>query len=390
MKRITALTAFVSLIIAASAQNSVLPVDETSSTDGIYYSLPQTILHVEVEVEKKTFYAGPLAAYADDFLGREDVLTQDETTYRITEVTLSSSSQPDPDQFYFVEFKPEELKESRRFVMALDESGLLTGLNAKPAGDERKSKKTVVKAEGSEVDKAELFDFVAVKGRALVKDTLIRMITVDTSVKKDIRITERWETRTKEEMASEVVQRLQKIQQDRYYLSIGYQETAYDEGAIKYMDGRLKKRQKEYTALFTGKTVTSRERYSFEWIPGSDTRKSAENTLCKFSVHSGIRDANSSIGKSLILRADNANTTKNILQHSKLTLQTGKKHKGVYYRIPDFASVSVIMDDERLVNQRMRINQFGVVSYTPWSQEMDFELHPQSGALKNIELFYRD
>jgi len=69
---------------------------------------------------------------------------------------------------------------------------------------------------------------------------------------------------------------------------------------------------------------------------------------------------------------------------------TSKEKKGVYYRMPDFAKMSVLYDGEEVLNQRIRVNQFGVVSYAPWTRDMNFQLHPESGALKNIELIFRD
>jgi len=378
------------LLLSVWGQNTVRPVKKTSSTTGVYYSLPQTIIQVDLKVKKETFYAGPLASYADDFLGKDDVKTDDVTTYSIEEISLSTSAQPDPDQFFFVEFNPEGFKENRRFIMSLNEAGLLKGVNS---ATEEKSKKDVEKffqlGEASS-DKKDLFDYQAIQASQQVKDTTIRMITVDTTVKRDITINTRWVNKSKEEIAKQVAQRIQKIYQDRYYLSIGYQETAYDEGAIKYMDKNLLERQQEYIALFTGKTITSYKEYQFDWIPGADTQDIDQTTICKFSVHSGVRPANSSIGLPLTLQAESEQTTKQINNHAMQMRNSSKPRKGVHYRIPDFARVSLFFDGEEMIHQRMRINQFGVVSYAPWSDEINFQIHPESGALKNIELFYRD
>ncbi|MCF8307811.1 MAG: DUF4831 family protein [Bacteroidales bacterium] len=390
MKKLLAVVVSLFILFSVSGQNSIKPANKSLSPNGIYYSLPQTIVHVDLKVKKEAFYAGPLADYADDFLGESDVQTNDKTTYSITEITLTTSTQPDPEQFFFVEFTPEELDESRRLIMALDEAGLLEGFNTAPEKEEKKKRKSIVTTDAADTDKSELFDFQAVNARKEVKDTTIRMITVDTSVKKDISVTTRWQNKTKEEMARDAAQRIQKIHQDRYYLAIGYQETPYEEGTIKYMDKQLEKRQDEYRALFTGKTVTSFEEFSFEWIPESGTKNTTQKTLCKFSLHSGIRQPNSSIGRPLILQAENERTTQNIEKHATKIMNTNKEKKGLHYRVPDFARVSLRLDEEAMISRRMRINQFGIVSYAPWTEDMKLKLHPESGALKYIDLFYKD
>ncbi len=388
-KLVSVLTAMI-LVSTLWGQNSVKPVNQSTSTSGIYYSLPQTIVQVEIKVKKEAFYAGPLAEYADDFLGKTDVKTSDETSYSIVEVSLTTATQPDPGQFYFLEFNPDELKESRRFLMSLNESGILQTVNSSVKEKSKKSTKTIAKAENEAVNKDKLFNYQAIQPRQLVKDTTIRMITVDTSVKRDITINTEWVDKSEKEIAAEVAQRIQKIHQDRYYLSIGYQETPYDEGAIKYMDKNLITRQEEYQALFTGKTVTSYEEYHFDWIPAKQKDNITQKTLCKFSIRSGIRPANSSIGLPVTLQAARENTTMQLQNHATRMKNTSKEKKGVYYRIPDFAKITVLYDGEEALKQRARINQFGVVSYAPYTGDMNFQLHPESGALKNIELLYRD
>ncbi|MDZ7777032.1 MAG: DUF4831 family protein [Bacteroidales bacterium] len=76
---------------------------------------------------------------------------------------------------------------------------------------------------------------------------------------------------------------------------------AYDKGAIQFMDERLKERQQEYEALFTGKTVTEKQQYHFEYIP-EKTKKTESAVLFKFSEQSGIRDAGSTIGTPVNIR----------------------------------------------------------------------------------------
>ena len=64
IKLMTALAfAFALVQMTASAQTGSDP------TGYVTYSLPQTVLSLEVEAVRETFYAGPYAKYAEKYLG---------------------------------------------------------------------------------------------------------------------------------------------------------------------------------------------------------------------------------------------------------------------------------------------------------------------------------
>lgn len=371
------------------AQCTVMPASQSLSDNGIFYSLPQTVLKVTVEVEKMSFYAGPLADYADDYLGIDEVQTTDEQVYRITSVAFTEEMIPDPEHFYFIEFSPDDMKDKHHFSIALDEAGMLTGFNKEAFGKKQEVTSTMVMAGDGGVDKAELFDFQAVTGVEQVIDTVIRQITLDTTTVKEFQTSRQWIKKTRKEKAQGVVERMQQIMQDRYYLSIGYQEVAYDKGAIQYMDERLKERLEEYEALFTGKQVTEMQQYQFEYIP-EKSKKTETAVLFKFSERSGVRDAGSSIGRPVNIRIEDDKSTEQIESKARSLIQSSKKKRGLYYRVPGYAKVLLTADDEVLHHQRFRINQLGVVSFAPHSRKMGFRLHPGSGSLKQMELLFED
>lgn len=267
MKFFSSLLGFILIAIALQAQVRVTPANKSLSTNGIFYSLPKTVVNVEVTIEKESFYAGPLASYADEYLGLGSVGTSDNNTYRITEIKVSKEEIPDSDQFYFIEFTPDDMKEKHQFGMMLSENGLLTGFNHQVSVSDKGKNKTVVSFGDEKEDRNKLFDYQDISGMQQVIDTVIRTITVDTATIEEFQVSKNWVRKTREEKARQAAERIQKILQDRYYLSIGYQEVAYEKGTIEYMDNRLKERQNEYEALFTGKTITSKQSYQFEFIP---------------------------------------------------------------------------------------------------------------------------
>lgn len=389
MKFFSSLLGFILIAIALQAQVRVTPANKSLSTNGIFYSLPKTVVNVEVTIEKESFYAGPLASYADEYLGLGSVGTSDNNTYRITEIKVSKEEIPDSDQFYFIEFTPDDMKEKHQFGMMLSENGLLTGFNHQVSVSDKGKNKTVVSFGDEKEDRNKLFDYQDISGMQQVIDTVIRTITVDTATIEEFQVSKNWVRKTREEKARQAAERIQKILQDRYYLSIGYQEVAYEKGTIEYMDNRLKERQNEYEALFTGKTITSKQSYQFEFIP-EKTEESAQEVLFRFSPKSGVRDAKSTIGGPVYITVLDDKVTAAIESKANQLLQASKVKKGVYYRVPGYAVVSIDADGESLFSQRMRINQLGIVSFAPISRKMGFELHPSSGSIKKVDLEFQD
>ncbi|HKK09359.1 MAG TPA: DUF4831 family protein [Bacteroidales bacterium] len=389
MKFFSSLLGFVFLTIASQAQVTVTPANKSLSTNGVFYSLPKTVVNVEVTIEKESFYAGPLASYADEYLGLENVSTSDNNTFRITEIKVGKDEIPDADQFYFIEFTPDDMKDKHQFSMMLSENGLLTGFNHQVSVSDKGKDKTVVSLGNEKEDRNKLFNYQDITGMQQVIDTVIRTITVDTATIEEFQISKNWVRKTREEKARQAAERIQKILQDRYYLSIGYQEVAYEEGTIEYMDNRLKERQNEYEALFTGKTITSKQSYQFEFIP-EKSEKTAREVLLRFSPNSGVRDAKSTIGEPVYITVRDDMVTGTIESKARQLLQTSKAKKGIFYRVPGYAVVSVDADGESLFSRRMRINQLGIVSFAPISRKMGFELHPSSGSIKKVDLEFQD
>ncbi|MEA3505807.1 MAG: DUF4831 family protein [Bacteroidota bacterium] len=376
-------------VTIAEAQNTVTPVEATSSSDGIYYSLPQAVLKVHVKVKRTDYYAGPLASYADEYLGKFDVSESDYSEYSVVEISMDDYAIPDPEQYYYVQFKAEGSKDSRALLMSLNSAGILSSINNQPVAINPEKGKTVAVNTQTDINKDDLFDFVAISPQRKIIDTSIRIITVDTSHVEEISYSARFEKKTLEEMAKEVAGKIEKILHDRYYISIGYQEVAYPAGTMKYMDGQLKKRQEAYTDLFLGKKVTGYEEYTFTVIPKKSEEIFSE-TICKFSKHSGVRSAASSLGKAINVVVTSLETTKKMAWHAESVMKAPKERKGIYYRIPEYANINVVFDNKEAFSDTRIIPQYGVVSFVPYANDMEFEIHPKTGALKKVGLKHID
>ncbi len=87
--------------------------------NGVFYALPRTFIKVEISVIKTEHFAGPYSEFAGKYLDLEDVATNNYNEYEITNVSLSTIAEPDPEHYYFVEFDEKTLKEDKAILFSL-------------------------------------------------------------------------------------------------------------------------------------------------------------------------------------------------------------------------------------------------------------------------------
>ena len=94
------------LVYNAASQINVLRIDNNSAPqtkDGIFYSLPRTVIKIDVKIDRVENYQGPYADFALRFLGLKNVISANSIDYKISNITITTYPEPDPDQYYFVE-----------------------------------------------------------------------------------------------------------------------------------------------------------------------------------------------------------------------------------------------------------------------------------------------
>ena len=90
MKRVLSLVAGTMLFLpAVSAQNA-----QKDPEGCLVYSLPSTVIRLEVEASGEHFYAGPYAKYAQKYLGVNARQT-DAVSYSVTSVKMTPCTEAD-------------------------------------------------------------------------------------------------------------------------------------------------------------------------------------------------------------------------------------------------------------------------------------------------------
>lgn len=367
------------------SQVKVVPISSAKniSGNGVYYALPKTVLNIELEVEKTQNIKGPYSDFAKKYLGLSNVVNISSNDYEIKDVKISSSSIPDADQYYFVEIDEKASKISKTVLMNLSESGLIMGVNDNIL--KRKINKTDNNFKKGEFDYNHIFNSYLSPDVVENIDTIYTRVDVDTSSIENKIFNTVLINKSSEDKAKEIAEEILMIKENRYKLLTGFQEVAYDEGAIEYMDTQLKEIQQEYLKLFTGVKIHKTITYHFKYIPESDSKNEIIVPIFKFSEKAGVNKLSSQTGDKVnikIVKMKNTDKLNNIVKKIN-SVTDSKKSRGYYYRIPDYGKVSIVFNKEQLSEIDLLINQFGIVTFLP-ANKSDVKFYLETGSIKNV------
>jgi hypothetical protein len=370
-------------IVPALAQVKVYHVTEgvnLNEKQGVYYALPRTVIKVNLTVNKTEYYAGPYAAYAGKYLDLENVSTNDYNEYLITEVSLDSGSEPDPEQFYFAEFDDKTIKESSAMLFSLSEAGLVTGLNSSLLKED--IKQNISKFVDKENVYAGLFNYSAETNLYERADTVVKKVVVDTVTVEKKYLDRKWVEKSTEQKAVEAANMVTKLRENRFNLLTGYQEVAFDAGTMAYMDKQLKTLEDEYLSLFIGITIKKTLHYTFTVLPDPEYDY-AVIPVFVFSERSGIKDVTAAGGEKINLKIELSDPLANLMAANESRDKSYKGDKGFCYRVPITAKVSIDISGDLKATGSYQLAQFGSVTYLPTTIS-SVQFFPETGSLKNV------
>ena len=378
---------FVFIIVLASCATINVHHLNTSGdkpkNGGVYYSLPKTVITVEVTLSKTYKVKGPYTAYAEKYLGLSNVITENSTTYDLAGIKLNSYSIPDPDQYYFVEV-PRRCHKKNNVLLQLSESGIISNVN--DYGEARANMKydSVAHISSEELVEPTAQSFInsnlAESFDTLIEKVILDTITIEKKVLKKIFV-----EKTIEQKAKEAADFIMQAKEGKFNILTGFSEVNYSKESVEYMSNQLDKIEREYLNLFTGITVTHQLKYYFTYIPDS-TENSIKLPLFRFSPKEGIVDTSSYYGDNVYLKIGRYNSTKQLAGFNEWKLNARQKTHGYYYRIPEYANVSMIYNDKIKAESNLLVDQFGVICELPVSKKLKASFYPNSGSLKTITI----
>ncbi|MDL2221963.1 DUF4831 family protein [Parabacteroides sp. OttesenSCG-928-N08] len=320
---------------------------------GVTYSLPKTMLQIDVEVIKATAKAGIYYQYAERYLGIKDAVAEDKVHYELGKVSLSNIGIPDQANSYTVEFKAGTVAP----YVYLTEDGLLCTINAEMTDEEiERDRQRRRPTEVAEVTKASVFS-----EELLMAGTLARQAEV-------------------------AAKQIYRIRESRMNILTGEADVMPPDGqAMKIVMDELESQEKALTNLFTGIVTKESSMYDMTITPYGDLEK---EVLFRFSPQLGIVDADDLGGAPVYINLKA--TEKAPVLDPKEAEKKEKSMKGIIYNVPGKASVDIVMNQKSLFKGEVQITQFGSqeslapVMFEDKKNPVKVIFYPETGAIKQI------
>ncbi|HOI31354.1 MAG: DUF4831 family protein [Bacteroidales bacterium] len=328
-------------------------------TDGIYYALPRTTLKFDFILEKTVSIKGPYSQFAERMLGVQDYVNENSTTYRILDLIVTPITEPDPDAVFFVRFDDRTSKDEQKIPFTLQSDGIILGVGPEMISHKAETlsvEKTLVNS-----PEEKKFNYFAERNLFQRIDTIVRKITIDTTVIKLPVLHTSWQDRNPEQKARAAADYIQTIREARYLLLSGYQEINYGNSLI-YMDKQLKQLEEAYLSLFLGINDRKIEEHPVYYTPNQNSGSLV--TLARLSDDSGIVKA-SGKGETIQILVEPIGISQKIPGIGRETLESVTVINSLLYRNPEIAQIEVSFKGKTLCTERLPIPQLGTISVVP-------------------------
>jgi len=366
MKKIARISLYASIIFLISSCTAnkkvaesnllILPLSDTVKViDGsIVYALPRTVLSVNVEMEHTIYLPGPYAAYALEMLGLRDAILNESESWNITGLTVNSNEEADPSEYFIIHSNT--LFQTN--VLSLKKEGLILDLNP----DAYAGNNALVNADESGDQRFKFSDMGSDEYYQMHSDTAYRRVVVDSTFIRIPYIVENKKRLSLAQMAEKAARRLMEMREGKHLILTGEANVfPQSEAPINEMN-RL---EKEYTELFTGKSLTEIRRYSFQIIPEKEMSGKPVQ-IFQFSEATGPLKSGASGGIMVTAEFNPEQKTKDLTLITKNpSSQPATVYDKLFYRIPDLVNMKIYLGKEVLLNSRHMVYQFGEVVQLP-------------------------
>jgi hypothetical protein len=366
MKYISKLFIFIAAIIIAGScsqskymydsNSTVTPLSDKSgvSAGSLVYGLPLTVLDIEIEAERVIEKPGPYSVYAESLLGLTDIIKSENESWSISSIRISTHQELDPGEFYVIEAS--SLYQTN--VLALKKAGLILDLNPEIYN----SHTDIYTDTDTDLRSLRVSDLGADEYFLDERDTVYRMVKFDTAFIKVPYLVTKKQKLTVDQLAEKAAVRLMEMRDGKHLILTGETNVFPQDGSAINEMNRL---EKEYTELFTGKTLRGKLTFNYQLIPNKD-QAGKPITVCTFSELTGPGPSSQKSGTPITIELIPEMKTKSLKIISGQSKESSSQKYGrLYYRIPDVVSVKTVYGNEILNNSRKLIYQFGEVIHLP-------------------------
>jgi len=332
--------------------------NQTSEENGLFYYLPRTVIVADVKVKKTTLLPGPLYEYSDSYIGYTGIAEKQEK-YELEEIKLSTRSEPDPDQLYFI-----ELKEKQRVLLEYDKMGVIRKINETSSKEEINARESALQFEKTEKENRDK-NITLINLKEKLDTIYTRQIHEGGVVIENRQIERVMIKSSKQESARDAVKMINDIRSQKYRLISYSDELAYPAATLEVMLKELKKLENEYLNLFLGTSEVQTLTYQFEFRPQAD--KKGIQPFFKFSPHKGINDSLKLIMETVYIQQEPTGATQGAIRltSEQKTIKKSNKFTGIVYRIPESCLFKVILNNRVIAQQSFPVSQLGVLHSLP-------------------------
>ena len=303
--------------------------------NGLYYSLPQTVLRLDFTIEEVQLMKGPLSDYASNYFEMEDVVDYETTEYQLLAVKMTPEACPDPNALFFVSLTA--VRGGGKMQFDVLPNGIIHSVGL---------------GNGAETEEVVVATPVQQKPQCCHEE----------NVNDEVFVGLLSAGKTNAQLAKEVADKIAEIRKAKYYLISGDVEMASNPETFKTMYKNLDVMEKEYASLLLGKRVTKRVVKTVYVIPNKEV---PTQTVAKFSETEGLTLGTGGSGSMITVQTLSLNTTATINAPSQSAVESRSYENKVFYRVPETAQVRVSCGNTVLLEDRVLVNQLGAMLMAP-------------------------
>lgn len=341
----------------------------------IVYYLPKTNLIIDINVITSYYIPGPFAAFADKYLLIKNVYSNEKTNTYISDIKISEYSIADETNAF--------IAISDNFKIQLNNLGILSAYNHLTLNENINFQQKNNINETFE-DSLTLFTNSIVSSNFYNKtDTTYRVVQVDSVFEKIPVINKNLQSKNLEQKAEEAANFIIKLRNARFQLQSGDFETDIPPTNVNELIEELNSLEKLYLELFIGKNININNNYQFDISP----TKEENISLGYLSETNGIISKSEKNAKQINLNIKSLNTCSNL---TKIFNQDALKKQpaGLYYRNPEFCSISVSLNNKIISEKKLQIAQLGLINFLPQklfsNKNLKIIFDTNTGGIKSI------
>ena len=322
--------------------------------NGLYYSLPQTMLKLDFVIDEVALEKGPLSDYASNYLAMEDYVDYETTEYQLVDVKMSAVANPDPNATFFVTFA--SVRGGSKTQFDVMPNGIIRSVGCGYAVDNESHTSNPAQKETA-----------CCQPEKTQNGAFMPLLTAGKS---------------NMQLAKEVADKIVEIRKWKEYLITGDVATATNPETFNAMYQKLDELEQEYMSLLVGKRVAKRTIQTVYVVPNKEV---TTQTVAKFSETDGLTIGTGGSGSMISVQTLSMNTTSAINAPSQSAVESMTYENKVFYRIPEMANVKVTCGNRTLLEDRVTVNQLGALLMAPMTNSK-LEFDTETGQIINLQM----